>query len=235
MKSINIQIIKISYPTLTNSEYISLSKQIEFLNGKDTLNGQNVELLSYDKLHIDFSISWAEQRTFKGIVTGDNVEEIILDIHRKAICRFRFQDNTLLSNGLNRQYSKMLQIIWPNHSLRPAYSEFKFNLKELINNSLIENFIKPTLSDLLIDDLPVESIPAATLHIKQCNLSELRNLIFGTNATIRRFSCVPKNKEFDLVTISGRGGVKVSGEFLDWEQPVNFAELLLENINLLGE
>lgn len=233
MRSFSIQTIKLRFNEgITPSHDIIIDSLYSGNKNRD-LDKQELLIAGNDEDFIDFKISWFEERILKGIIRNNTVEDLAIEIQREAYCKLCLKQNVVLAIGLNRQYSKFLKMLWPNQEFRPSFSEVRFNLVKLMNSHLLTDHIQFTLFDLTLDDLPIEKIPAASVQIKKCNLPDLIDLVFGTNAVIKKFTAQPINEEYESITLSNRGSIKICGDFFDWQVPLYYSEQFLRKIGLM--
>lgn len=235
MNSIIFQIVKLFYPDDDFRFKYSIQNQLIYFEIYKSNPLASTEIISKSDENIDFTISWPEPRVFKDIYTGNEIEEITLNIFRQATCRFKYLNNVLICNGLNRQYSKLFQMIWSNNLQRPAYLETKFDVIKLLTSTTLEQYFEHNIYDVTIDDLPIETIPSARVSVKKSQLHDIRNLIKETNSVIKNITLVPKNDDIDFVSISSRGIIKISSRFYNLEQYISYADNLIDKLNLLGE
>ena len=93
--------------------------------------------------------------------------------------------------------------------------------------------ISTLINDVVIDQLPLESIPSTILKIKQCSISDLNKILKNTNAKIIKATFHPHEEDIDSITVTSRGMIKITTEIDDWVYLHLFVNKFLIELKLM--
>lgn len=235
MESTKIQILRTSFQ---DDVEVNESNLVDgLLSGENDRRerGQSLTISGSSESHVDFTISWSESRLIRGMLSRGVAEDAYIEIQREVQCRLCIPSSVVMCIGLGRQISKFLQVSWPNKDLRPSYLEHRIDLTAVIHHNFEDVGLKTILTDISIDNIPVDQIPSVTLNVKKCKLRELRDLVAGTNATIRKVSINTQEDCLDTIALSNRGFLGLKADFVGWEDLLACAESFLLKLGVIGE
>lgn len=235
MEITKIQILKISFQDDLEVNESNLVESL--LSGEKERSEceQSFTIKGSSSSHIDFGVSWLERRLIKGMLTSGVVEDAYIEIQREVQCRLCIPCSVVMCIGLGRQISKFLQVSWPDKELRPSYLEHRIDLRSVVHHNFDNAGLKTTVSDISIDNVPVDQIPSVTLKVKSCKVQELRDLVSGTNAIIRKITINTQEDCLDAIALSNRGFLGLRADFVDRENLLECTESFLLKLGVIGE
>ena len=230
MNVLNVQLINLKFSDSSKADYPYL-----FPNDHDVyVTPPAVKIFEKDEKVINFDISWSEDRIIRNVVQKESIRDLVVSITRNSKMTYVYSSNILLSTGLKRQYSKAISLLSTNKvKKRPTFSELNLDIRKVVDGFDLMGFISPIISDVIIAELPLESIPSTTLIIKKCKIPELQVLLKNTDAKIKKILLKPQDSDVDSISITSRGMVKITSEIEDWLYLHSFTNKFLIEIGLM--
>lgn len=183
----------------------------------------------------DFHFIWNEERRIVNIVSAQGeIGETIFVVKREAFVRFYYTSGIILSCGLGKKVSAFSEYIFQltHKNIFPKKPQLKI-ASLLINYSKISTLL-PTLQNIRVSNIAIESIPCAKVDIEECSIGELDAFLLNTNAVIEKLTVFFSNGEYLAIKLSSSGRIAiVTACEWDWESAISFLQNFLNESNIM--
>lgn len=188
-----------------------------------------IESLASNGRFLDYTLSWLERRSIEAVLPSGQLDSLTFDVRRSAFVRYDSSLHLLMTHGL-RSPVRAGQLLWP--SSRVSFRQTSFDLGRLLHQAIERGVMYSDIENVTVDDLPVGSVPAASLIVRSCSMESLEELTEGTSARVRQATMQPVFDSRATVTLSCRGSFRVSGAFDEPQLAVNVATELFNSLSI---